>query len=192
MLQFLFVTRDESFLAFFFCPPPLREEICRANGDKLILIAVNGFWVAVFSSLSRSWTNGNYVGRKEHVATRNCKKCPAVYHADNTDGLYHKYVSDAEKERILLEIGSRRNCHAAPEGSRSRDDFIRFGMGTARVGNIAFIHIKKETEIRSNGLGIFFNTDKMIYLSMWKKCPSFFSFSYFLYFHCISDCLALF
>lgn len=192
VLQFLFVTRDESFLAFFFCPPPLREEICRANGDKLILIAVNGFWVAVFSSLSRSWTNGNYVGRKEHVATRNCKKCPAVYHADNTDGLYHKYVSDAEKERILLEIGSRRNCHAAPEGSRSRDDFIRFGMGTARVGNIAFIHIKKETEIRSNGLGIFFNTDKMIYLSMWKRCPSFFSFSYFLYFHCISDCLALF
>lgn len=133
------------------------------------------------------------MGRKEHVATRNCKKCPAVYHADNTDGLYHKYVSDAEKERILLEIGSRRNCHAAPEGSRSRDDFIRFGMGTARVGNIAFIHIKKETEIRSNGWEFSLSgTDKMIYLSMWKRCPSFFSFSYFLYFHCISDCLALF
>lgn len=123
------------------------------------------------------------MGRKEHVATRNCKKCPAVYHADNTDGLYHKYVSDAEKERILLEIGSRRNCHAAPEGSRSRDDFIRFGMGTARVGNIAFIHIKKETEIRSNGWEFSLSgTDKMIYLSMWKRCPSFFSFSYFSYF----------
>lgn len=146
VLQFLFVTRDESFLAFF-CPPPFREEIYRINRDKLISIAVNGFWVAVFSSLSRSWTTGNYVGRKEHVATRNCKKCPAVYHADNTDGLYHKYVRD-EKKRFL-EIGSRRNCHAASESSRSRDDFIRFGMGTARVGNIVFIYKKRNS--RSNG-----------------------------------------
>lgn len=39
VLQFLFVTRDESFLAFFFCPPPFREEICLVNRDKLISIA---------------------------------------------------------------------------------------------------------------------------------------------------------
>lgn len=144
--------------------------------------------MAVFSSLSRSWTTGNYVGRKEHVATRNCKKCPAVYHADNTDGLYHKYVRD-EKKRFL-EIGSRKNCHAASESSRSRDDFIRFGMGTARVGNIVFIYKKRNS--RSNGWEFSLSSiDKMIYLC--GKDVLFSSrFPIFSYFHCTNNCLALF